>query len=145
MTVGMNEYNKLVYATAKVAIKFCSHKRKKVNATKKPSWKQKIKEGIEHVWGELSIVNELERYINMKVKICRKLKKKYKLNKENMNNNKETVKHRIQFKAQRMPWCEKQGKFYHQNFIFKNNGKKFCREKVIVNETPAVNNNERLW
>ena len=49
MTVGMNEYNKLVYATAKVAIKFCSPKRKKVNATKKPSWKQKIKEGIEHV------------------------------------------------------------------------------------------------
>ena len=39
----------------------------------------------------------------MKVKICRKLKKKYKLNKENMNNNKETVKQRIQFKAQRMP------------------------------------------
>ena len=50
MTVGMMEYNKLVYATAKVVTKFCSTKRKrKVNARKKPSWKQKIEEEIEHL------------------------------------------------------------------------------------------------
>ena len=41
MTVGMIEYNKM-YTTAKVVTKFCSPKRKrKVNAIKKPSWKQK--------------------------------------------------------------------------------------------------------
>ena len=46
MTVGMIEYNKLVYTTAKVVTKFCSPKRKrKVNAIKKPSWKQKNKRG----------------------------------------------------------------------------------------------------
>ena len=36
MTVGINEYNKLVYETAKVITKLCSPKNKiKVNARKK--------------------------------------------------------------------------------------------------------------
>ena len=37
MTVGMNEYNQLIYPTARVVTKLCSPKRKrKVNARKKP-------------------------------------------------------------------------------------------------------------
>ena len=44
---------------------------------------------------------------------------------------------------------EKCGKFYHQNLIFKNDAKKFYREigkeKVTVNETPAINDIERFW
>ena len=48
MTVGMNEYEELVYATAKVVTELCSLKRK-VNARKKPSWKQKMKKEIEHL------------------------------------------------------------------------------------------------
>ena len=40
MTVGMNECNELVYATAKVVTELCFPKKKrKVNARKKPSWK----------------------------------------------------------------------------------------------------------
>ena len=34
--------------------------------------------------GELSTLSELERSINVKERMCRKLKKKYKLNKDNM-------------------------------------------------------------
>ena len=50
MTVGMNEYNELVYAAAKVVTELCCPKRKrKVNARKKPSWKQKIEKEIEHL------------------------------------------------------------------------------------------------
>ena len=50
MTVGMNEFNKLVYRTTKVVTKLCSTKRKiKVNARKKPSWKQKIEKEIETI------------------------------------------------------------------------------------------------
>ena len=45
--------------------------------------------------------------------------------------------------------CDKSGKFYGLNLIFKNNEKKFYREvekeKVPVNETPAVNDFKRFW
>ena len=46
MTVGVNEYNELIYQTARVVTKLCSPKRKrKVNARKKPfenrKWKRK--------------------------------------------------------------------------------------------------------
>ena len=98
---------------------------------------------IEHLRGELSILIELERGISVNGKMCRKLKRKYKLNKENITTVKETVKQRIRLKAQRMGRYEKLGKFYHQNLIFKNDGKKFYREiekeKLTVNETPAIN------
>ena len=49
--------------------------------------------------------------------MCRKLKRKYKLNKENITRVKETVKQRIQLKAQRMQRYEKCGKFYCQNLM----------------------------
>ena len=95
MTVEKNEYNKLVYATAKVVPDLCSLKRKKkVNARKKPSWKQKMEKEIEHLGGELSILSELERGINVKGKISRKLKSKYKLKEGNITRVKETVKQR---------------------------------------------------
>ena len=53
----------------------------------------------------------------------RKLKRKYKLNRENITRVKGTVKQRMQLKAQRMQIYEKGGKFYHQNLIFKNDAK----------------------
>ena len=62
-------------------------------------WKRKE---IEHLRGEWSILSESERGINAKRKMCGKLKKKHKLNIENITRIKETVKQRIQFKAQRM-------------------------------------------
>ena len=81
----MNEYNELDYAAAKVVTKLCSPKRKrKVNARKKPLLKQKIEKKIQHLQGELSILSELKRGINVKGKMCRKLKRKYKLDKENI-------------------------------------------------------------
>ena len=62
---------------------------------------------------------------------------------------KETVKQRMQLKAQRMQIYEKCGKFYRQNLIFKNDPKNFYREigkeKVTVNEAPAMNDIERFW
>ena len=85
----------------------------------------------------------LERGINVKGKMCRKLQRKYKLNK-----GKGTVKQRMQLKTERMRRYEKRGKLYHQNLIFKNYAKKFCREigkeKVTVNETTATNDIERF-
>ena len=98
---------------------------------------------------ELSILSELERGISVKGKMCRKLKRKYKLNEENITTVKETVKQRMQHKVQRMRRYEKRGKFYRQNLIFKNDAKKFYREigkeKVTVNEAPPINDIERFW
>ena len=60
MTVGMNKYSELVYATAKVVTELCCPKRKRiVNARWKqnPSWKQKKGKETEHLRGELSILS----------------------------------------------------------------------------------------
>ena len=85
----------LVNATTKVVTELCSRKRKrKVNARKKPSWKQNMEKEI-HLRGELSILSELEGDINVKGKMCWKLKGKYKLNEENITRLKETVKPRM--------------------------------------------------
>ena len=46
---------------------------------------------------ELSIMSELERSMDVKGKVCRKLKRKYKLNKESITTVKETVKQRMNF------------------------------------------------
>ena len=128
MIVGMNEYNELVYATAKVVTELCSPKKKrKVNTRKKPSWKQKMEKEIEHLGGELSILSELERGINVKRKMRRKLKWKYKFNEENITVVKETVKQRMQLKAQKMRRYEKCGKLYRQNSIFKYDAKKILK------------------
>ena len=79
MAVGMNEYNELV-VTAKVVTKLCSPKGERdVNVRKKPSWKQKMKTEINICRG-LSTASVLERGINLKEKMCKKLKRKYKLN-----------------------------------------------------------------
>ena len=55
----------------------------------------------------------------------------------------------MQLEAQRTRRYEKPGKFYQQNVIFKNDAKEFYREigkeKVTVNETPAINDTERFW
>ena len=55
---------------------------------------------IEHLQGELSILSELERDINMKGRMHRKLIRKYKLNEQNITMMKKTVKQRMQLKAQ---------------------------------------------
>ena len=146
----MNEYTELVYATANIVTELCSPKRKrKVNARKKPSWKQKMEKEIERLRGELSMLSELDRGINVKGKICRNSKRKYKLNEENRIRMKVTVKLRIQLKARRIGKYEKGGKFYRQNLIFINDSKKFYREigkeKVTVNETSPINDIERFW
>ena len=57
---------------------------------------------IEHLRGKLSILSELERSINVRGEMCRKLKRKYKSDEENITRMKKTVKQRMQLKAQRI-------------------------------------------
>ena len=51
-----------------------------------------MEKDIEYLWGELSILSELERSLYVKGKVCRNLKRKYILNEENTRKVKETVK-----------------------------------------------------
>ena len=59
---------------------------------------------------------------------CRKLKSKYKLNKENITRVKETVKQRIQLKAQRVWSMKSVDNFITRTQFLKMMQKKFYRE-----------------
>ena len=102
---------------------------------------------MEHLRAELSILSELERGISVKEKIF-KLKRKFRLDEENITTVKETVKQKMQFKVQRLQKYEKRGKFYRQNFILKNDAttiyREIGKEKVTVNDV-AINDIERFW
>ena len=50
----------------------------------------------------------------------------YKINKDNIIKN--TVKQKLQLKAQRLRRCEKRNNFYRQNMVFKRDGKTFYQE-----------------
>ena len=104
---------------------------------------------IEHLRGELSILSELEMGTNVKGKMCRKLNRKYNWKKENRAGVKEPVKRRMQLKSQRMQVYEKRRKFCCPSLIFKNDTKKLFREirkeKITINETPAINAIERFF
>ena len=95
----------------------CSHK--------KPAWKCKTQKEIEAFRGELSILGNLPKGINVKTRKGRKVKRKYKLQNENDTiMAKERIKQKVQVKAQRIRKFEKRTKFYKQNKIFKTDTKK---------------------
>ena len=102
-------------------------KKKNPHRWKRSIWKEKIEREIEHMGGELSILTELQKGINVKGEACRTLQRKYKINKDNVII-KNTVKQKLQLKAQRLRRYEKRNNFYRQNMIFKRDGKKFYQE-----------------
>ena len=87
---------------------------------KKPRWKEKIEKEINELRGEVSILNELIRVVKVKSKILNRTKKIYKMkNFEDLAPLKETLKQKIQLKAQRTRRYDKRSKFYRQNNTFK--------------------------
>ena len=99
--------------------------------------------------GELSVLSELQRGINVKGRKCRKMIKKYQLTKENILSVKETIKQKMQLKAQRIRRYEKRSKFYRQNMVSKTFAKKFYREvgkeTIRVAEIPSIEEVEEFW
>ena len=149
----LTRYNEIVYATAKVLSDICSdrskNKRKKTNRRKKPLWKEKIEKEIEYMRGQLSILSELQRGVNVKGKECRKLIRKFKVTEDNIDVVKETIKQKMQLKAQRLRRFDKRNRFYRQNMIFKKDAKKFYREvgkeTITINEPPSMEAVEEFW
>ena len=74
--------------------------------------------------GDLSILTELQKGMNVKGRACRTLKRKYKINKDNII--KETVKQKMQLKAQRL-------RKYEQR-----------KETITVDDVPSIEEVEDL-
>ena len=107
--------NELTYSTAKAITERCSMKKKNRNRTshKQPTWKRKIQEKTETFRGELSILEDLSKGINVKTRKGQIVKRKYKLQNENdITTGKERIKQKVQVKAQRIRRFEKRTKFY---------------------------------
>ena len=102
--------NELTYSTAKGITERCGMKKKNRNRTshKQPAWKPKIQKEIESFRGELSLLEDLSKGINVKTRKGQKVHRKYKLQNENdIATAKERIKQKVQFKAQRIRRFEK--------------------------------------
>ena len=73
--------------------------KKNPHRRKKPRWKNKIEGEIEHMRGELSILTELQKGMNVRGRACRTGKRKYKIKKDNVIIIKQTVKQKSQLNA----------------------------------------------
>ena len=150
LTPDITQLNNLFYASAKtITSKCCVKKKGKKNIHKKPRWREKIDKEIECLRGELSILTELQRGVNVKGRSAKKLKRKYQLNEGNTLEVKETIKQKVQLKTQRVQRFEKRSKFYRQNNIFKSDAKRFYREvgkePIKVEKIPEVEEIETFW
>ena len=98
----------------------------------------------------MSILDELIRGVKVKSRILNRMKKKYKMkNFEDLAPLKETLRQKIQLKAQSMRRYDKRSKFYRQNNTFKMDKKKFYRElgktQMTVEKPPSKEEVEKFW
>ena len=143
---GLSNLNAIIYATGKaisnqMGVK--TKKKKNKHTNKHPKWKVKIQKEIDALQGELSILDEISKGTAVKTRKARKVRNRHNVTDENsLLTAKETLKQKIQVKAQRLHRYDKQNRFYWQNKIFKTDAKKFYREigKGTINiEEPPVN------
>ena len=75
---------------------------------KKRRWKERIEKEINELRGQVSILDVLIRQVKVKQKILNRMKKNYNMKKlDDLTPLKETLKQKIQLKAQRMKRYEK--------------------------------------
>ena len=106
----ITKLNELTYSTTKEITERCGMKKKNRNRTshKQPAWKRKIQKKTEAFRGELSILEDLSKGINVKTRKGRKVKIKYKLQNENdIKIAKERIKQKAQVKVPRIRRFEK--------------------------------------
>ena len=145
--------NEVIYVGAYVITEKLNGKPKNYSNRRKhkqPVWKTKIEKEINEITGEVAILDELLRRIKVKSRKLNKMKKKYAIKKrENLPPSKETLKRKIQLKAQRIRRYEKRTKFYRRNNTFKSDKKKFYRElgskQINVEKPPKRDQIEVFW
>ena len=129
--LDLTTLNEIIYSAARVATSTQTHERKRttVQSNKAPLWQRKIVKEIETMRSDLSIIEEVSRGVRVKNSKVRKITHKYRIiDNTDIPVIKETLKQRIQLKAQRKRRYEKRTRFYKQNNTFKSNKKKFYRE-----------------
>ena len=97
--------NKVIYSTAKAVTTQVGVKMNRKRAThvnKLPKWKVKMQKVIEVIRAEILILNEISTGVNMKTRMPRNIKMKYKFSDKNaLSIAKESLKMRMQVKAQK--------------------------------------------
>ena len=145
--------NEVIYAGAYLITEKLNVKPKNYNNRRKhkqPLWKIKIEREINEIRGEVAILNELLRGVKVKSRKLNKMKKKYAMkNREDLPPLMETLKQKIQLKAQRIRRYEKRTKLNRQNNTFKSGKKKFYRElgskQINVEKPPTRDEIEIFW
>ena len=143
----------VIYAEGFVVTKKLNGKPKKFTSRRvntKPRWKEGREKEINELRGEVSILDELMRGVKVKSRILNTMKKKDKIKKSNdLTPLKETLKQKIELKAQRLRRYEKRTKFYRKNNILKTDKKKFYRKlgksQVNVEKPPSKEEVETFW
>ena len=148
----LTELNQLIYAIACVVNpKTNNNSKPKAKICKKPKWKEKIEREIEYFRGEISILEELSKGVAVKTRKARKVIQKYKVSPEQTKIPEitETLKQKVQLKAQRIRKYEKRTKFFRQNRLFKDDPKRLYREigkqTIEVNDIPSENEIKNFW
>ena len=99
----------------------------------------------------MSFLEELLKGLAVKTRKARKVIRDYKLSPEQtkISEIKETLKQKIQLKAQRIRRYEKRTKFFRQNILFKDDPKRLYREigkqTIVVNDIPSENEINNFW
>ena len=153
---NLNNVNLLQYVTAYVISEKLGKTPKipktKCNKRQQPKWKTRIENQIKCMRADLSILTDMAQKGETQ-KISRKnqrIKKKYKITtNQELQATRESLKMRIQAKAQRIRRYVKRSKQFSQNQMFVNNRRKFFRslgkEPISVEKPPKKEATETFW
>ena len=124
----------------------------KSNKRQQPKWKTKIGNQIKSMRADLSILTDMaQKGETQKIsKKKQRIKKKYKITtNQDLQTVRETLKMKIQGKAQRIRRYVKRSKQFSQNQMFTNNRKKVFRnlgkEQISVEKPPKKEATEAFW
>ena len=124
----------------------------KSNKRQQPKWKTRIENQIKSMRADLSILTDMaQKGETQKIsKKKQRIKKKYKITiNQDLQTVRETLKTKIQAKAQRIRRYVKRSKQFSQNQMFTNNRKKVFRnlgkEQISVEKPPKKEATEAFW
>ncbi|XP_063588611.1 uncharacterized protein LOC134765758 [Penaeus indicus] len=151
--LDLSTLNIYIYAAGKAISNTMGNKLKKKtkkHVNKAPKWKIRLQKEIDALRAELSILDEISKGTLVKTKKARNVKKRNEVTDEkSLLPAKETIKQKIQVKAQRLRRFDKRTRFYRQNKIFQTDAKKFYREigkgTINVEEPPVEEDMTNFW
>lgn len=150
--LNLTDINNIMYAAASVIAgeikERCEPKAK--HKSKEPAWKMRIKKTIEELRQEISIIVEYKKGVTT-AQVQKKvdtLIQKYRKDKC-ITEIEQTIKMKLQAKAQRLRRYTKRSNHYHHNKMFNEDTKKFYRqlnnENNVIKHPPTQQQIEEFW